>query len=114
MVLDGGGQFIPAGKFGLHKLSLLLSLQAAHDHVTDDLRAFGINTEQWTTAAQDEGEWRRTAEQGAEHFMAKWIAAEKNKAGLRHAVVCPNVTRRTKEMIAQSKRARAGSLAIVD
>ena len=29
----------------------------------DDLRAFGIiNADQWTTAAQDEGEWRRTAE----------------------------------------------------
>ena len=25
----------------------------------DDFRAFGINTDQWTTAAQDEGEWRR-------------------------------------------------------
>ena len=49
----------------------------------DDPRAFGINAEQRTTAAaQDEGEWRRTAEQGAEHFMAKWIAAEKTKAGL--------------------------------
>ena len=24
------------------------------------LRAFGINAEQWTTAAQDEGEWRKT------------------------------------------------------
>ena len=51
---------------------------------------------------------------GAEHFMAKWVAAEKNKAGLRHAVVCPNVTGRTKERITQSKRARAGSLALVD
>ena len=61
----------------------------------DDLRAFGINADQWTTAAQDAGEWRRTAKQGAEHFMAKWVAAETNKAGLRHAVVCPNVTRRT-------------------
>ena len=82
----------------------------------DDLRAFGINADQWTTAAQDEGEWRRTAEQGAEHFMAKWIVAEKTKAGLRHAVVvCPNVTGRTKKRIAQSKRARrAGSLALVD
>ena len=80
----------------------------------DDFRAFGINAHQWTTAAQDEGEWRRTAEQGAEHFMAKWIVAEKTKAGLRHAVVCPNVTGRTKERIAQSKRARAGSLAFVD
>ena len=47
----------------------------------DDLRAFCINTDQWTTAPRDEGEWRRTAEQGAEHFMAKWIVAEKTKAG---------------------------------
>ena len=31
---------------------------------------------QWTPAALDEGEWRRTVEQGAEHIMAKWIAAE--------------------------------------
>ena len=30
----------------------------------DDLRIFGINADQWTTAAQDGGEWRRTAEQG--------------------------------------------------
>ena len=52
---------------------------------------YGINADQWTTAAQDEGEWRITVEQGAEHFMAKWIVAEKTKAGLRHAVVCPNV-----------------------
>ena len=80
----------------------------------DDLRAFGINADQWTTAAQDEVEWCRTAEQGAEHFTAKWIAAEKNKAGLQHAVVCPNVTGRTKERIAKSKRAHAGSLALVD
>ena len=81
----------------------------------DDLRAFGINADQWTTAAQDEGEWGRTAEeQEAEYFMANWIAAEKNKAGLGHAVVCPNVTGRTKERIAQNKRARAGSLALVD
>ena len=84
----------------------------------DELRAFGINAGQWTTAVQDEGEWRRTAEQeaeqDAERFMAKWITAEKARAGLRHAVVCPNVTGRTKERIAQRKRARAGSLAIVD
>ena len=46
--------------------------------------------------------------------MAKWIAAEKVRAGLRHAVVCLNVTGRVKERIAQSKRARAGSLIIVD
>ena len=52
----------------------------------DDLRAFGINADQWTTAAQDEGKWRRTVEQGAEHFMENWIAVEKARAGLRHAV----------------------------
>ena len=80
----------------------------------DDLRAFGINADQWTTAAQDEGEWRRTAEQGAEHIMTKLIAAEEARAGQRHAVVWPSVTRRTKERIAQSKRDRAGSLALVD
>ena len=78
------------------------------------LQRFGINADQWTTSAQDEREWRRTAEQGAEHFTTKWIAAAKARAGLRHAVVYPNVTGRTKERIAQSRRTRAGSLAIVD
>ena len=80
----------------------------------EDLRAFGINADQWTTAAQDEREWRRTAGLGPEHFMGKWIAAEEARAGLRHAVVCPNVTGRTKERIAQNKRARAGLLALID
>ena len=80
-----------------------------------DLRAFDINAaDQWTTAAQGEGEWRRTAEQGAGHFMAKWIAAAKARAGLRHTVVCPNVTGRAKERIAQSERAHTGLLALVD
>ena len=66
----------------------------------DDLRAFGIYTDQWATVAQDGGEWRRTAKQGAEQFMVKCIAAEKGRARLRHAVVCPNVTGSTKERIA--------------
>ena len=38
MVLDGGGHFIPAGIFGLHALSLLLTSQAAHDRATEDTR----------------------------------------------------------------------------
>ena len=46
--------------------------------------------------------------------MAKWVAAEKVRARLRHAVVCPNVTGRVKDRIARSKRVRAGSLAIVE
>ena len=41
----------------------------------DDLRASGINVDQWTTAAQNEGGWRKTT---------KWIAAEKARTGLRH------------------------------
>ena len=61
----------------------------------DDSRAFGINADQWTAAAQDKWEWRRTAGLGAERFMAKLIAAEKVRAGLRHAVACPNATGRT-------------------
>ena len=42
----------------------------------DDRRAFGINADQWTTEAQDEGKWRKTAEQEAERFMVELIAAE--------------------------------------
>ena len=79
----------------------------------DDLRTFGINADQSTTAAQDEGEWRRTVEQGAEHFMVKWIVAEKTKAGLRQAVVCPNVTGRTRKRIDQAS-GLVGSLFLVN
>ena len=35
-------------------------------------------------------------------------------SNIESTVVCPNVTGRTKKRIAQSKRARAGSLALVD
>ena len=66
------------------------------------------------TTAQDEGKWGRMVEQEAERFMAKCITAEKARTGLRHAAVCPNVTGRTKERIAQSKRTRAGSFEMVD
>ena len=60
----------------------------------DNLGAFGIDADQWMTAAQNGGGCRRTAGQGTERFMAKWIAALKTRAGLRHAVVCPNMTGR--------------------
>ena len=69
--------------------------------MTSELSA-STPTSEWTTAAQDEGSWRRAAEQGAERFMAKWIAAEKARAGLRHAAVCPNVMGRTKGRIAHT------------
>ena len=45
--------------------------------------------------------------------MAKWIAAEKTRAALRHAIVCPNLTGNTKERIAESKRARAGPFTLL-
>ena len=32
----------------------------------DGLRSFGINADQWRATAQDEGEWCRTVEKGAE------------------------------------------------
>ena len=57
-------------------------------------RAFGINADKWTTATQDGGEWRRAAEQEEECFMRRWISTEEARAGLRPAVVCPNVTGR--------------------
>ena len=47
--------------------------------------------------------WRRTEEQGAEHLMATWIVAEKARAGLVPSLVCPNVTGRAKERIAQAR-----------
>ena len=47
-------------------------------------------------------------------FHGEMDRCRETKAGLRHAVVCRNVTGRTKKRIAQSKRARAGSLALVD
>ena len=55
-------------------------------------QSFGINADKWTTAAQDERELRKTAEQGAERFVEKWRAAERARTGLRHAVIFPNVT----------------------
>ena len=80
----------------------------------NDLRVFSVNADQWTTAAQDEGEWRKRTEQGAERFMAKLIPAEKVRAGLRYEMVGPNVMARIKKRITHSKRVRVGSLTIAD
>ena len=38
MVLDRAGHFIPAGIFGVHTLSLLLTSLVAHDAATEDTR----------------------------------------------------------------------------
>ena len=45
--------------------------------------------------------------------MTKLFAAERVRARLRHVVVCRNGKGQPKEKIAQNKRARAGSFAIV-
>ena len=81
----------------------------------DDLRAFDINADQWTTAAQDKARGNDAERRNkGRNISWRWIAAEEARAGLRHAVACPNVTGRTKKRISQSKRTRAGSLALVD
>ena len=81
----------------------------------DHLRAFGINVDQWTTAASGRGGMAQNGRTRGGTFHGKMDRCRKTKAGLRHAVVCPNVTRRTKERITQSKWARrAGSVALVD
>ena len=90
----------------------------------DDLRAFGINPDQllllllfltfsalvaspkMDDCSPGRGGMAQNGRLEAGGFMAKWIVAEKARAGLRHAVVCSNVTERTKERVAQSKRAR--------
>ena len=53
--------------------------KSVDDFFLDDLRAFGVNADLWTTATKDDGEWCRAAEQREEHFMAKWIAADKDR-----------------------------------
>ena len=47
-------------------------------------------------------------------FHGEMDRYENVRAGLRHAVVCPNVAGRTIERLTQSKRARAVSLTKVD
>ena len=71
-------------------------------YLLHDLVATGVNADQWSiiTAAQGEGEWRKTAQQGAKRFMPKWITEEKVEARLWHAIVRPNVPRRTNGKIA--------------
>ena len=81
--------------------------------ILDDLRVSASTLTSGRSQPRTRGNgigWRNKAE----FFMTKWIAAERAKVALRHAVICPNVTGRTKERVAQSKRARTGLLAAVD
>ena len=79
----------------------------------DDLGAFGIST---TTSGRLQPRTRGNAAERSNRggkFHSK-IDRCRAWAGLRYTVLCPNVTGRTKERIAQSTRARAGLLAAVD
>ena len=63
-----------------------------------DVRVFGIRRRRRGSSARLQPRTRRNGARkrgikGAERTMANWTAAEKVRAGLRHAaVVCPNVT----------------------
>ena len=48
----------------------------------DDLRAFGIKADQGRTAAQDEGVWRRTVEQGKGQNVSWQNVSLQRKPGL--------------------------------
>ena len=81
----------------------------------DDLRALSINADQVDDRSPGRGGMAQDGGTRGEKFHGEMDRCrESQRAGLRHAVVCPNVTGRTKERIAQSKRARSGSPAIVD
>ena len=82
----------------------------------DDLRAFGINADQWTTVAQDEREWRRAAQEEGGTFHGQMDRCRESQGW---TTACSSMPERDgknegAEDIAQSKRARAGSLVIVD
>lgn len=60
-----------------------------------DLRAFGIHTDQWIIATQDESGRYKMVKQGAELFTTKWIAAERASSALRYTGVCSTFARKT-------------------
>ena len=80
----------------------------------DDISELSVSTLTSGRLQSRMREWRKTTEQGVKYFTAKWNIAEKFRTGPWGAVVCPNVTGRSKGRIAQCRRIRAGLLAIVD
>ena len=61
----------------------------------DDLRVFGISADEWTTAAQDEGGWHKTVEQGVERFngeVRKMLVRlrENGSTGWARVLFCPH------------------------
>lgn len=48
----------------------------------NNLRAFGIHTDEWMIAAQGEDEWHKSLEQGAEFFMDEMNRGRESQPGL--------------------------------
>ena len=51
----------------------------------EDMKAFGIESEGWTTRARDEVEWHSCAEQGAKRVFADWCQRKDAETAKRHA-----------------------------
>ena len=80
----------------------------------DELRAFGINVDQWATAAQDKGECRKTAEQRGRKFHGEMDRCRESRGWDTTRNSMPERDGKDSERIAQSKHGRNGLLAIVD
>ena len=63
----------------------------------DILKAFGFNADLWTTVTRDRGGWRKTAGKGQNVHGIIDRCRESQSWTQRHAVVCLNVTGRTKD-----------------
>ena len=72
----------------------------------DDLIAFGINTDQWTTAAQDKEKWRRTAEQGGGTFHGEM---DRSREGQGWTTTCSSLPERDGKDQGEDSPKQAGS-----
>ena len=81
----------------------------------DDLRAFGIKVDQSVDDySPGRGGMAQSGRTRGGIFHGEMDRCRENQGWTTaYAVVCPNVTGRTKKRIAQSRRARAGSLALM-
>ena len=50
----------------------------------EDMKAFGIESEGWTTRARDEVGWHSCVEQGAQRLFADWCQKDDAETAKRH------------------------------
>ena len=79
-----------------------------------DFRSFRHQRQPVDDCSPGRGGMAQDGGTGGGTFHGEMNRCRESQAGLWHAVVCPNVTGRTKDRITQSKLARAGSLALVN